>query len=36
MTHLNHFGGAMGRISNDATPFAHRDATFNVIGRELL
>jgi FAD/FMN-containing dehydrogenase len=28
MTHLNHFGGAMSRIPNDATPFAHRDAIF--------
>jgi FAD/FMN-containing dehydrogenase len=28
LTHLNHFGGAMGRIANDATPFAHRDAPF--------
>ena len=28
LTHLNHFGGAMSRLSNDATPFAHRDATF--------
>jgi FAD/FMN-containing dehydrogenase len=28
LTHLNHFGGAMGRIANDATPFPHRDATF--------
>jgi FAD/FMN-containing dehydrogenase len=28
LTHLNHFGGAMGRIANDRTPFAHRDATF--------
>jgi FAD/FMN-containing dehydrogenase len=28
MTHLNHFGGAMSRMSNDATPFAHRDAMF--------
>ena len=28
MTHLNHFGGAMGRVANDRTPFAHRDATF--------
>ena len=27
-THLNHFGGAMGRVANDATPFAQRDATF--------
>ena len=27
-THLNHYGGAMGRIANDATPFAQRDATF--------
>jgi FAD/FMN-containing dehydrogenase len=28
MTRLNHFGGAMSRIANDATPFAHRDAMF--------
>jgi FAD/FMN-containing dehydrogenase len=28
LTHLNHFGGAMSRVANDATPFAHRDATF--------
>ncbi len=28
LTHLNHFGGAMGRVANDRTPFAHRDATF--------
>jgi hypothetical protein len=28
MAHLNHFGGAMSRIANDATPFAHRDALF--------
>ena len=28
LTHLNHFGGAMGRIADDATPFVHRDATF--------
>ena len=28
MTHLNHFGGAMSRIPNDRTPFAHRDAMF--------
>ena len=28
LTHLNHFGGAMSRIANDATPFAHRDAMF--------
>ncbi|MGH9256722.1 MAG: FAD-binding oxidoreductase [Vicinamibacterales bacterium] len=28
LTHLNHFGGAMGRVPNDRTPFAHRDATF--------
>ncbi len=28
LTHLNHFGGAMGRVANDATPFAQRDATF--------
>ena len=28
LTHLNHFGGAMSRIPNDATPFAHRDAMF--------
>lgn len=28
LTHLNHFGGAMGRVANDATPFAHRDAPF--------
>ena len=28
LTHLNHFGGAIGRIANDATPFAHRDAPF--------
>ena len=27
-THLNHFGGAMARVANDATPFAQRDATF--------
>jgi FAD/FMN-containing dehydrogenase len=26
--HLNHFGGAMGRVANEVTPFAHRDATF--------
>ena len=28
LTHLNHFGGAMSRVANDATPFAHRDAMF--------
>jgi hypothetical protein len=28
LTHLNHFGGAMSRIPNDATPFAHRDPMF--------
>jgi FAD/FMN-containing dehydrogenase len=28
LTHLNHFGGAMARVANDATPFAQRDATF--------
>jgi FAD/FMN-containing dehydrogenase len=28
MAHLNHFGGAMSRIPNDATPFPHRDAMF--------
>jgi FAD/FMN-containing dehydrogenase len=28
LVHLNHFGGAMSRIPNDATPFAHRDAVF--------
>jgi hypothetical protein len=28
MAHLNHFGGAMSRITNDATPFSHRDALF--------
>ncbi len=28
LTHLNHFGGAIGRVANDATPFAHRDAPF--------
>ncbi len=27
-THLNHFGGALARVANDATPFAQRDATF--------
>jgi FAD/FMN-containing dehydrogenase len=28
LTHLNHFGGAMGRVANNTTPFAHRDALF--------
>jgi hypothetical protein len=28
LLHLNHFGGAMSRVANDATPFAQRDATF--------
>jgi len=28
LTNLNHFGGAMSRVANDATPFAHRDAMF--------
>ena len=28
MAHLNHFGGAMSRMANDATPFPHREATF--------
>ena len=28
ITHLNHFGGAMARVANDATPFAQRDARF--------
>lgn len=28
LTHLNHYGGAMSRIPNDATPFAQRDAMF--------
>jgi Berberine and berberine like len=28
MAHLHHFGGAMSRIANDATPFAQRDALF--------
>lgn len=28
LTHLNHFGGAVARVPNDATPFAHRDAVF--------
>ena len=28
LTHLNHFGGAMARLTGDATPFAQRDAKF--------
>lgn len=28
LTHLNHFGGALARLPNDATPFAQRDAVF--------
>ena len=28
LTHLNHFGGAMGRVAADATPFSQRSATF--------
>jgi FAD/FMN-containing dehydrogenase len=28
LTHLNHFGGAVARLPNDATPFAQRDADF--------
>ncbi len=28
LTHLNHFGGAVSQVSNDATAFAHRDAPF--------
>ena len=28
LTHLNHFGGAVARLPNDATPFAQRDALF--------
>jgi FAD/FMN-containing dehydrogenase len=28
MARLNHFGGAMSRIADDATPFPHRKALF--------
>ena len=28
LAHLNHFGGAVARVPNDATAFAHRDSTF--------
>ena len=28
MARLNHYGGAIGRVASDATPFPHRDATF--------
>ena len=28
LTHLNHFGGAMGRVAANATPFSQRSATF--------